>query len=178
MSVQATNFYNTFLAILSLVALIGAGSLATYRVFRGREAAEVIENQTALWIAWLVALVATVGSLIYSEVLGFVPCRLCWFQRIAMYPLSVILLVGALRRDAASKFYALPLSLSGLAIAAWHYLIQVFPSLEGSACDPVAPCTSRWVEVLGFISIPFMAGAGFMLITVLLAFYVRASNHE
>jgi disulfide bond formation protein DsbB len=65
------------------------------------------------------------------------------------------------------------LALIGLAISVWHYLIQVFPSLEGSSCDPVNPCSARYVEVFGFISIPFMAGAGFTLIAVLLLFYVR-----
>jgi len=177
MSAQTISFYNTFLAFLALVALVAAISLVTYRAFRGPEAAASL-GRSAIWMAWVVALVATLGSLIYSEVIHFLPCRLCWFQRIAMYPMSLILLVGAIRKEALVKFYALPFALMGLAISTWHYLTQTFPSLEGGSCDPLNPCSAKYVEVFGFVSIPFMAGAGFTLIAVLLAFYVRASNYE
>ena len=110
------------------------------------------------------------------EVAHFVPCRLCWFQRIFMYPLSLVLLVGAIRKEIAARYYALPLSLIGLAISIYHYLVQVFPSMEGGSCDPLNPCSARYVEVFGFVSIPFMAGAGFTLISVLLLFYVKANE--
>lgn len=175
MSLETIRLYNTFLALLSLAALALASGLTIHRLLRGREAAGRLLGGRALWLAWLVALVATVGSLVYSEVAHFVPCRLCWFQRIAMYPMAAVLLVGAIRRDAAARFYGLPLSLIGLVISIYHYLIQVFPSLEGSgACDPLNPCSARYVEVFGFISIPFMAGVGFTLISVLLLFNVKA----
>jgi disulfide bond formation protein DsbB len=175
MSAQSILLYNNFLAILSLVALLAAAGLVAYRIAKGPEAATVL-GVSAVWLAWIVALVCTAGSLIYSEVIHFVPCRLCWYQRIAMYPLAVILLVGAIRREALVKIYALPLALGGLVISIYHYLIQVNPSLEGGSCDPTIPCSSRYVEVFGFISIPFMAGAGFILITVLLAFYTKAKE--
>lgn len=177
MSYQATQFYNTLVAVLALVALAIAAGLLVYRVAKGPEAAKGA-NTWALWLGWLVAVVAMVGSLIYSEVIHFIPCRLCWFQRIAMYPLAIVLLVGALRREAIVRYYALPLSLIGLAISIWHYLVQVYPSLEGGACDPTNPCSARYVEMFGFVSIPFMAMAGFTLISVLLVFYVRASENE
>lgn len=173
MSAQFINFYSTLVAILAIVALLAAAGLVVYRLGRG---AEVVGNMggAAIWVAWLVALVATVGSLIYSEVIHFEPCRLCWFQRIAMYPMAVILLVGAIRKDTAVKLYALPLALGGLAISIWHYLIQTFPALEGSgSCDPSVPCSAKYVDIFAFVSIPFMAGAGFTLIAVLLALYVR-----
>lgn len=174
MSAQLIQFYSTLVAILAIVALIAAVGLAAYRAVRGPESAQAL-GVRAIWMAWLVALVATAGSLIYSEVIHFEPCRLCWFQRIAMYPLAVVLLVGGIRRDLAVKLYGLPLALGGLAISVWHYLIQNFPALEGSgSCDPSVPCSAKYVDVFGFISIPFMAGAGFILIAVLLAFYVRA----
>lgn len=175
MSIEMINFYNTLVSLLALVALVGAVGLTVYRVLRGPDASGTL-GDSAIWIAWLVALVATAGSLIYSEVIHFIPCRLCWFQRIAMYPMAVVLLVGAIRKDRAVKFYALPLAMTGLAISIWHYTIQVFPTLEGGSCDPSNPCSGRYVEVFGAISIPFMAGAGFTLIAVLLAFYVRASR--
>lgn len=173
MSAQLIRFYSTLVAVLAIVALIAAVGLVAYRVVRGPGAAQAL-GVRAIWMAWLVALVATAGSLIYSEVIHFEPCRLCWFQRIAMYPLAVVLLVGGIRKDLAVKLYGLPLALGGLAISVWHYLIQSFPALEGSgSCDPSLPCSAKYVDVFGFISIPFMAGAGFILIAVLLAFYVR-----
>ncbi|HEY4584172.1 MAG TPA: disulfide oxidoreductase [Acidimicrobiia bacterium] len=177
MSIEATNLYNIVLAMLSLVALAAALGLVIYRMAKGPEAAYLLGDK-AIWLAWVVALVATVGSLIYSEVIHFVPCRLCWFQRIAMYPLAIILLVGAIRREAVVKYYALPLALIGLAISIYHNVIQFYPSLEGGSCDPLNPCSARNVEVFGFLDIPFMAGAGFILISVLLALYVKTGNNE
>lgn len=174
MSAQFIQFFSTIVAILALVSLALAAGLIGLRVWRG---AHADLGRAASWLAWLVALVATAGSLIYSEVIHFEPCRLCWFQRIAMYPMAVILLVGAIRRETVVKFYALPLAVVGLAISVWHYLLQTFPSLStGASCDPVVPCSAKYVDVFGFISIPFMAGAGFTLIAVLLLLYVKASK--
>jgi len=175
MSAQAILTYNTFLAILSLVALTGVAVLVVVRLLRGSD--DGLFSGWTLWLAWLVALVATVGSLIYSEVIHFVPCRLCWFQRIAMYPLAVVLLVGAIRREAAARFYAIPLAAAGLVISVWHYLVQLYPALEGGACDPTNPCSARYVETFGFISIPFMAGVGFIVILTLLTLDSTGGEH-
>ena len=82
MSVESIQLYNAFVALLSLVALAGAISLASYRMWRGPDAASVIPNNVAFWLAWTVATTATLGSLFYSEVIHFPPCELCWFQRI------------------------------------------------------------------------------------------------
>jgi disulfide bond formation protein DsbB len=91
-----------------------------------------------------------------------------------MYPLSVILLVGAIRREAVVKFYGVPLALIGLAISIYHNVVQFAPSLEGGSCDPLNPCSARSIAVYGFMDLPFMAGAGFIVIAVLLAFYTKA----
>jgi disulfide bond formation protein DsbB len=176
LSAQNVQLYNTFLATLSLIALAGAIGLVGYRLIKGADAAGRLLGDSAIWLAWTVALVATAGSLIYSGVIHFLPCRLCWYQRIAMYPMSVILLVGAIRKEVAVKYYALPLSLAGAAVSVWHYLTQTFPALEGGSCDPTNPCSAKYVDVFGFVSIPFMAGVGFIVISVLLAFYVRTNN--
>lgn len=175
MSNQSVLVLNNFFAILALICLVAAVGLLTYRAVKGPEASELLGG-SAIWLAWAVAAVATVGSLIYSEAIHFVPCRLCWFQRIAMYPLSVILLVGAIRREALVKFYALPLALIGLAVSIYHNLVQFFPSLEGGSCDPLNPCSARSIAVFGFMDLPFMAGAGFIVISVLLAFYTKATE--
>lgn len=176
MSAQSISFYNNFVTILTFVALAAAGGLLVYRLVKGREAAATLLGANAIWLAWIVALACTAGSLIYSDVIHFPPCRLCWFQRIAMYPLSIILLVGAIRREALVKLYALPLALGGLAVSIYHNVVQFFPGLEGTSCDPDNPCSRRFVEMLGFIDIPFMAGAGFIVIAVLLAFYTKAGE--
>ncbi|HEX6947487.1 MAG TPA: disulfide bond formation protein B [Acidimicrobiia bacterium] len=176
MSDQALRLYNTFLALLALVSLAGAAALVTYRLAKGREAAGRLLGNGALWLAWAVAAVCTTGSLVYSEVVGFVPCLLCWVQRGFMYPLSLILLGGAIWKKPAVKYVALPMSLLGLATSVYHYVIQIFPHLEGISCNPTNPCSARYVEVFGFVSIPFMAGAGFTLISVLLLFYVKAKK--
>lgn len=177
MSPETVDLYNTFLAILSLIALTGAVGLVIYRLVKGADAAVALLGDSAIWLAWLVAAVATIGSLIYSEVIHFVPCRLCWFQRIAMYPMGIILFVGAIRREAVVKYYALPLALGGALISVWHYIVQTFPSLEGGSCDVNNPCSAKYVDVFGFVSIPFMAGAGFIVISVLLSLYV-STNRE
>jgi disulfide bond formation protein DsbB len=175
MSAQSILFYNNFLAILTFVALTAAVGLVVYRLVKGPDAALLLGG-SAIWLAWIVALVATVGSLGYSEVIHFVPCRLCWYQRIAMYPLAVILLVGAIRREVVVKYYALPLALIGLAVSIYHNVVQFFPSLEGGSCDPLNPCSARSIEMFGFMDLPFMAGAGFIVIAVLLAFYTKAGE--
>lgn len=177
MSSDAIYLYSTVVALLALVALLAAAGLLAYRLIRGSDAGNLL-GAKAIWLAWIVALVATVGSLIYSEVIHFVPCRLCWFQRIAMYPMAIVLLVGAIRREYQVKYYTLPLALIGLGISIYHYIIQRLPSLESGACDPDNPCSAVFVDIFGFISIPFMAGAGFIVIAVLLGFYVNKNSVE
>lgn len=158
--------YNRFVAVLALVTLASAIVLLLPPVRSSLRRAGF--GEMSIWMAMLVALTATAGSLVYSEVYGFEPCRYCWYQRIAMYPLVPVLLVGALRRDPAVRYYGLPLSLVGAAIAVWHYLIQSFPSLDPGACTTGVPCSAKYVDVFGFVSIPFMALSGFVLISVLL----------
>jgi disulfide bond formation protein DsbB len=115
-----------------------------------------------------VALVATAGSLWFSEGAGFPPCELCWYQRIAMYPLVVLLGVAAVRRDPGIRPYALALAGLGLAVSAWHNVVETFPDADVGGCDPTNPCTIRWVEGLGFWTIPRMAAVAFLLVLVLL----------
>ncbi|HVL04441.1 MAG TPA: disulfide bond formation protein B [Acidimicrobiales bacterium] len=122
----------------------------------------------ALQLGLGVALVATLGSLYLSEVANFPPCRLCWYQRIAMYPLVPVLAVAIRRRDAGVRFYALPLALIGGAISAYHVVLERFPSLESGVCEVANPCTLIWVRRFGYLTIPAMALSAFALLTVLL----------
>ncbi len=120
------------------------------------------------WLAFIIALVATLGSLYYSEIAGFIPCRLCWFQRILMYPLVVVTLVGALKRDEYLPAYVLPLSIIGILVSGYHVLMErgVFPPSATCAAD--VPCNISYVNYLGFITIAVMALTAFVLITTIM----------
>ncbi len=160
------------LAILSLVALaLVVALVATW--FARRASTGVLGLGQLGSRAWLlsaagVATIATAGSLFFSEVAHFVPCQLCWYQRIAMYPLVVLLGIAAVRRDLGIRPYAVVMSLAGAAISAYHVVIQHFPALSTGSCSTDAPCTAIDVQVLGFVTIPFMAFAAFLLIATLL----------
>jgi disulfide bond formation protein DsbB len=113
-----------------------------------------------------VALVATVSSLYYSEVVEFIPCEFCWFQRIVMYPLAILLLVAAVTRSRVEPRYLVTLAFIGLGLSVYHAQLQMFPD-QGEVCSGFVSCTDRNVEEFGFVSIPFMAGCGFLTILLL-----------
>lgn len=125
-------------------------------------------NRSTLYLALLTAWVAMLGSLYFSNVLGYLPCDLCWYQRILMYPLAGILTIGILRRDEDLPYYVLPLSLIGQGLSTYHYLLQktqIFGTT--TACMSGVPCNTMWINWLGFITIPFLAMSAFFIITVL-----------
>ena len=144
-------------------------------------------NKTKLWIflqdyggvlALVVAITATLGSLYFSEVSGFVPCTLCWYQRILMYPLTLITLVGIIRQDESLPFYILPLSLIGMGVSGYHVLIQNGVFSHPATCTIGVPCSLRYVNYLGFITIPLLAFTAFTLITAVMLATRRAFSHE
>jgi len=126
-------------------------------------------NALLLAFAWLVALVATLGSLYYSEVRNFIPCTLCWYQRIAMYPLVFILGIATWRNDAQIRPYALTLSLLGLFWSSYHLLELWVPGLAPNVCKGPIPCN---IEYMPSFPIPLQAAIAFLLISVAL-FLVR-----
>lgn len=125
------------------------------------------------YIAWITATVATVSSLYASEVLRLVPCVLCWYQRILMYPLVVIIAVGAWKKDKVLPYYVLPLSMSGAVIALYHYLLQrgIIPDLV--PCTLGISCTTGYVEWLGFVTIPFLSLVSFVVITACMIYLLK-----
>jgi len=156
---------NRFLGILALIALVvsivALVMLVTRRV-------PSWARELALPLAATIATVTTLGSLYYSEVAGYPPCTLCWYQRIAIYPQVIVLGVAAIRRDREVWRTAVPLAVIGAAISVWHIVIERNPSLAG-ACDPSNPCTIKWVEEFGFLTFPTMAlVAAFAFITLTL----------
>jgi len=160
-----------FLALLTVVAQATVLTVAALALVARPTLARVRDalGDQPLQLAWIVALVATAGSLWLSEGAHFVPCRLCWYQRIAMYPMSVILGIAAFRHDVRVRIYALPVVAIGATISIWHMLIERFPSLESStSCDPANPCSLIWTERFGYLTIPTMALSAFALIATLL----------
>ncbi len=123
-----------------------------------------------LYLAWIVALTATLGSLYFSEVRHFVPCTLCWYQRILMYPLAIVLGIASYRQDGAVRGYVLPLSVLGMGFATYHVLEQNIAGFGAPAlCRAGVPCNLHYIHWLGFITIPVLSLTAFTLITVLLS---------
>lgn len=171
MTTQTASF---FFALLTLVALAATAATAVALALRalGVRAASTLLlelRSNALGLAWVVALVATLGSLYYSEVADFTPCKLCWFQRIAMYPLALVLGIATFRRDRDVRWYVLPLASIGACFAAYHAWLQAFPPAGGSGfCTLEASCVDRLVWELGFVSLPLMALSGFLFVIVMM----------
>lgn len=132
-----------------------------------------------LLFAWFSATIATLGSLYFSEVLHFIPCTLCWYQRIFMYPLAIILGIAFYRNDSGIYRYVLPLSIIGMIISGYHIALQKLPYLqEFEMCKTGVPCSKDYLNLLGFITIPMMAFTAFMIITVCLSILFRADRKE
>lgn len=134
--------------------------------------------EQAMFASWGISLIATAGSLFFSEVMKYIPCNLCWYQRILMYPLVILLGVASARKDYSISLYALILSVIGGLISLYHYLIQKVPALHelGNACG-IVPCNTDYINWFGFITIPFLALIAFTLISVL-QFIVLKSGKE
>ena len=126
-------------------------------------------QQYGPYLALAPALTAMLGSLYYSEIAGFIPCTLCWYQRILMYPLTLIILVGIFKQDEYLPDYVWPFSVIGIGVSTYHYLIELGVLDHPAACAVGIPCNVRWVNYFGFVTIPFMALTAFMMITVIMA---------
>ncbi|MEC5423682.1 disulfide oxidoreductase [Virgibacillus sp. C22-A2] len=124
--------------------------------------------ENLLMLLWAQAFVALSGSLFYSEIMGYIPCELCWIQRVLMYPLVVIYGLAAIKKEISIALPGLVLSGIGILVSTYHYLVQKLPALQeaGGACGLV-PCNVTYVNYFGFITIPFLAGTAFIIIFVL-----------
>lgn len=169
------------LAVLADLAIIGAiivfvGSRFSTGLADLRRRIEDSLRGYELWFGFVVALTATLGSLYFSEIVHLEPCKFCWYQRIAMYPLTVILGTAAWLKDRSVVRYVTPLAVIGALISSYHYLIQQFPSLSAGECDPTVPCSAAYFWEFGFVSIPFLALSSFGLIITLMV--VAMSNNR
>ncbi len=132
-----------------------------------------------LILAWLGSLIGLLGSLYFSEIMHFLPCILCWFQRICMYPLVLILPIGIINRDRNVYRYALPLSLAGLAISIYQNLLYYKIISEDLApCVIGNSCATKFIHLFGFLDIPQLAGLGFLGMTVLLLMFRSAVTRK
>ncbi len=134
-----------------------------------------------LWLAFVVAAVATAGSLFFSEIAHFVPCELCWYQRICMYPLSITALFGAMLNDHRIARYLLPFPVFGAGISTYHLLIENGVIKQTQTCLLSAPggCATKWTNEFGYMTIPTLALTGFALafaFLLLAAFEPRVAN--
>lgn len=123
-----------------------------------------------LFIAWVLALTATAGSLFFSEIMKFAPCVLCWYQRLAMFPLAIILTVATMRNDRGVTFYALPLAALGAIVAFIHNLLfyGVIPKALSPCTESGPSCTEVHLAIAGFVSIPLLSLLGFLVIGIIL----------
>jgi len=165
-----------FYAILAIAAIGGMVILATLRILAIQSdpaldayaaIARAIQARGVI-VAWFVAALATIGSLFFSEIAKFTPCTLCWYQRIAMYPLVVILGMAMVRRQRRPPTGTLALATIGAAIAAYHVALEWIPSLDTGSCAVSAPCTFVWFRAFGIFSLPTLALTAFLLILTLL----------
>lgn len=125
------------------------------------------QEERLLLIIWTQSLIATLGSLYFSEILGYVPCNLCWIQRIFMYPIVIISTVALLKRNKEIAHASLYLSGIGMLISIYHYGIQktaLFGKADGFCGD--IPCNLQYINYFGFITIPFLAGVAFFIIFI------------
>ena len=174
---MTTETVSLFLALLAVVAeiatvtaivlFVGGRFIPALRDL-GRQIVRAV-GPSALSLAALVAAVCTAGSLYFSEVAHFLPCKLCWYQRYAMYPLVPILGIAAWRGLPRIRPYASALAAIGSMISTYHVLVERGLVKESASCDPTNPCSLIWVKRLGYLTIPTMALSGFALILTLLA---------
>ena len=115
-------------------------------------------KNNSLYFAWLIALAATVGSLYFSIIRELPVCHLCWYQRICIYPLAIILGIAAYYNDRRIVKYVLPLSLVGFLLGLYQYLWQMMPNMPTilSTCEPGALCQTIHVQLFGFVTLPFL----------------------
>jgi disulfide bond formation protein DsbB len=130
-----------------------------------------------LWLAFVVTAIATGGSLFFSDIAGFPPCELCWYQRICMYPLSLLTLLMALRGAHRAARYLLPLPVVGAGVSVYHLLVENGVVGQSNACLISAPggCATKWINEFGYMTIPTLALTGFALS---LSFLLLASGEN
>jgi disulfide bond formation protein DsbB len=157
----------TNVVVIAYVLLVVAAVWSKQAAQLKRRFHELIDGYELL-LAAVVAGTATLGSLYLSEIADLPPCRLCWFQRLIMYPTAVALAIAAWKRFVQVRIPIMIEVIVGAGVAFWHYLLQYNPSWQGTSCSLEVPCAQVWFRVLGFISIPYMALSAFLFVLVMM----------
>ncbi len=161
------------LSVLAIIAQVTTFTLLLALFLPGKKAKQVIQffGRHAIVFALAIVLVSTLGSLFYSEIAGYTPCKLCWYQRILMYPQVLLLGMAFLKKDKNIVDYSILLSGIGAAIALYHYLLQRGAVSEILPCSTVGysvSCAKTFVMTYGYITIPLMALSAFCLVVLLM----------
>lgn len=166
----ANEAFELFFALLAFLALAGSVGVLVARFVGGNRGRDLVGQLAPLGlpIPALVTSVSMIGSLYFSEAVNYRPCVLCWYQRIAMYSLAIILVIAAIRKDKAIRPYAMALAGIGAVISAYHWLLERWPSIDTGSCSADAPCSVPYFEVFGFVSLAFMAFCAFVTVIVFL----------
>lgn len=151
-------------------AAVVAALLAAVGVRRPLRALQRLVWGYELWLVFLISATATGGSLFFSLVVGYAPCDLCWYERICIYPLSIVTLLAALANDQRVARYLLPLPLVGAGISVYHVLLEYGVVAQTQACLVSAPggCATKWIDEFGFVTIPNLSLTAFALAFVFL----------
>lgn len=160
------NIVNLILSILTVMAQIAIIFLIVSRVKKNYPVLKLV-NENVLKLSLVVVLGGVFGSLFYSEIIGYAPCVLCWWQRIFLYPQAVILVMALLKKDFSVTPYIKVMSLIGLVISGYQSLLQMglVPSLVCGANS--VSCAQRYFINFGYITLPLMGFTAFLLLTVL-----------
>ena len=136
-------------------------------------------RESLLFTAWAASIIAMFGSLYFSEIRQYLPCDLCWYQRILMYPLTILLGIAVVKKDFKIALYSMVFSAIGGGISLYHYLLQKvsFLSDAAPACGRI-PCTGQYINWLGFITIPFLALTAFIIIFISSYFIWKRTKEE
>lgn len=136
-----------------------------------------INKNNIAYLTWLIALFAMVGSLYFQYAMGFPPCEFCWYQRIAIYPLTLIIPVGILRKDLSLHKYVLPFSITGLALSVYHNLLYygVIPE-QLAPCTNGVSCATKFINLFGFVDIPLLSLIALVSVNILMIIYSRSKN--
>lgn len=138
----------------------------------------MISTQNFLKLTFFLSLTGTLGSLFFSNVLGFDPCLLCWYQRICLFPIVVVSGVAIWFDDPRPIRYIAPFVLLGLAIASYHNLIYYHVISEGlTPCTQGLSCSAKQLDLFGFITIPLLSMLAFLVLAILIALTLKRSNH-
>jgi disulfide bond formation protein DsbB len=182
MSIENIKIVNQILSILVLVSqtffVLGLIYLVIFYKKKNDKILEFFKTN-GLLLAFIISLVATCGSLFFSETAKYPPCELCWFQRIFIYPQVIILGLAVYKKDLKIIPYSLALSIIGLLISAYHNYIYYLSAITPiTSCKPGVSCTTKYFATFGYITIPMMAFTGFILIISLLLFtkFYKNSN--